>query len=87
MYYSTPRSVSSLPEIVGSAALKVEPQQPRELAATIRAVLENDLLQCELVAKGLQQVKKFSWKKTAEETLKVYKEVEDLIRGEKCTSV
>ena len=78
--------VSSLPEIVGDAALKVTPQKHKELAETIRAVLENYTLQHELVAKGLQQAKKFSWKKTAKETLNVYQEVEGLIRREKCAS-
>ena len=78
--------VSSLPEIVGNAALKVAPEKPEELARSIRAVLENHVLRHELVTKGLQQAKKFSWRKTAEETLNVYKEVEDLIRRGECMS-
>ena len=38
-------------------------------------VLENENLKAEMIKKGFEQIKKFSWKKAAEETLEVYKEV------------
>jgi len=41
----------------------------------IEKVIENRQLREKLVRKGLEQVKKFSWKKMARETIEIYKEV------------
>ncbi|NJE77285.1 glycosyltransferase family 1 protein [Thermococcus sp. ES12] len=70
-------NTSSLPEVVGNAGIMVDPYDVNGLAKAIYEVLTNDRLREELRKRGLERAKMFSWKKTAEETLKVYEEVYD----------
>ncbi|MDH5781351.1 MAG: glycosyltransferase family 4 protein [Dehalococcoidia bacterium] len=70
----TPNS-SSLPEVVGEAAIKVPPQDIEALAEALKKVLTNKELRKSLIAKGKAQAVKFSWDQAAEKTLEVYKEV------------
>jgi glycosyltransferase involved in cell wall biosynthesis len=65
----------SLPEVAGDAAYYVSAYDMDDIADGIEKVFNDDNLQKELKQKGLEQVKKFSWKTTAEETLKVYENV------------
>ncbi len=65
----------SLPEIVGRAAVLVDPYKEKKTAEVVNEVLSNKKLQKKLSRAGLRQAKKFSWKKTAKETLDVYKRV------------
>lgn len=65
-------NISSMPEVAGDAAVLVDPLSVESIAEGIKKALEN---REELVKKGYQQVKKFSWDKCARETLKVYEEV------------
>jgi len=67
---------SSIPEVVGAAAYLVEdPDNTRELGAAILSVIVNDDLSQRLINDGLAQAKKFSWQKTVEQTVAVYKKV------------
>jgi len=75
----TPNS-SSLPEVVGEAAIKVPPQDIERLAEALKKVLTNKELRKSLIAKGKAQAVKFSWDQAAEKTLEVYKEVEESFR-------
>lgn len=68
-------NVSSLPEAGGDAALYVDPQSVKDIAEKITMVVEDEKLRKEMIAKGKIQVKKFSWEKTAKETLAVLQEV------------
>lgn len=68
-------NVSSLPEVMGDAALLVDPYNVEEMAQTMYRVLANRNLRYSMIDKGLWQAKKFSWERTAQETLQVYKEV------------
>lgn len=75
MHYGCPvvvSNVSSLPEVVGEAGILVDPNKTEEIANGIEKAIEN---REELIEKGYQQAKKFSWEKCAKETLKVLKEV------------
>ena len=64
-------NTSSLPEVAGDAALLVDPYQPEALAqAMLRLVMDGEL-RGELVARGLQQARRFSWRRCARETLAV----------------
>ncbi|MCJ7804276.1 glycosyltransferase family 4 protein [Patescibacteria group bacterium] len=63
---------SCLPEIYGEAALYFNPHKTDDLVKKIKRVREDKKLREELVRKGLEQVKKYSWEKTAKETLLVY---------------
>ncbi len=67
--------VSSLPEVVGDAAAFVNPENVFDIARGIREVLLNEDLRAELVRKGFEQVRRFSWSKTAAAVLEIYREV------------
>ncbi len=64
---------SSLPEVVGDAALLVEPTDVDGLAVAIWRVLSDTALREQMVKKGLQRARSFSWQKTAQETLEIYR--------------
>jgi glycosyltransferase involved in cell wall biosynthesis len=63
---------SCLPEVYGEAALYFNPHQTDDLAKKIKKVKEDKELREDLIKKGYEQVKKYSWGKTAKETLLVY---------------
>ena len=65
---------TSLPEVVGDAALTVDPQEPEALADAITRVLTDEQLRTDLQARSLQQAARFNWHKAATETLNVYEE-------------
>lgn len=60
-------NVSSLPEVVGDAGLLVDPNNYKSIKDAIIAILENEKLREDLVKKGIQRAKQFTWKKTASE--------------------
>ncbi|HVN06470.1 MAG TPA: glycosyltransferase family 1 protein [Bryobacteraceae bacterium] len=68
-------NVSSLPEVVGDAALLVNPEKVFEIAEAILEGLLDDDLRAELIVKGKAQAARYSWDRTAREVLKVYREV------------
>lgn len=68
-------NVSSLPEITGTAALQVDPEEDNAIAAALKKLIADPKLQERLSKAGITQAKKFSWKQAAEETLAVYKRV------------
>jgi glycosyltransferase involved in cell wall biosynthesis len=65
-------NASSLPEVVGDAALLVDPNDVQALIRAMSAVLDDKDLRGELRAKGPRQAAKFSWENAAHETLAVY---------------
>jgi glycosyltransferase involved in cell wall biosynthesis len=65
----------SLPEVAGDAAFYVAAYDIDNLTKGIEKVFNDKDLQANLIKDGLGQVKKFSWKKTAQETFRVYKTV------------
>jgi glycosyltransferase involved in cell wall biosynthesis len=66
-------NTSSLPEVVGEAGLTVDPLDVEGLAEAMRRVLGDDALQQEMRKRGLQRARGFSWTKTAQETVQVYR--------------
>jgi glycosyltransferase involved in cell wall biosynthesis len=64
-------NTSSLPEVAGDAALLVDPTDTAALAGALARLLADAPLRASLAAKGLAQVKKFSWQRAARETLEV----------------
>jgi len=62
---------SSLPEVVGTAALRVAPDDVVGWAAALGRVLSDAHLQAELRAHGLERAARFSYRRVAEETLRV----------------
>jgi len=68
-------NVSSLPEVIGSAAVTINPENVFDLARGIREVLLDPELRRDLVQRGFNQVKKFSWELTGAAVLRAYHEV------------
>ncbi|MBI4909741.1 MAG: glycosyltransferase family 4 protein [Acidobacteria bacterium] len=68
-------NVSSLPEVVGEAAVTVNPENVFDISRGMKEVLLDRNLRKRLVAAGLEQAKRFSWERTAREVLETYKEV------------
>ena len=66
-------NVSSLPEVGGNAVLYVDPYKEDDIARVIEKMVEDKELKNKLAEQGLERAKQFSWRRTAEETLKVYK--------------
>lgn len=62
---------SSLPEIGEDASLYFDPKNPDDLLEKLNSLKENQELRKELITKGRQRIKDFSWEKCAEETLDV----------------
>lgn len=78
MQYGCPvitSNISSLPEAAGEAALYVNPNDVEDIATKMQELLKKERLKKELIQKGYQQVKKFSWEKTAKQTLTVLEEL------------
>jgi alpha-1,3-rhamnosyl/mannosyltransferase len=63
---------SSLPEVVGDAALIVDVRDPAAIAAAAGAILANAALAGRLRSAGVRQAARFSWRRTAELTLAAY---------------
>jgi glycosyltransferase involved in cell wall biosynthesis len=77
MLHSAPvvsSNATCLPEIYGSAAHYFDPLDEAAMAEAINDVLTDTGLRQKLVAAGHQQVQKYSWQRTAEQTLAVYKQ-------------
>jgi len=68
-------STSSLPEIVGDAALTLDPLNRDAWVAGVRRALETESLRRELKEKGLQRAKAFSWEETARRTWELYQRI------------
>jgi glycosyltransferase involved in cell wall biosynthesis len=66
---------SALPEVGGEAALYVDPHDTHDIAEKVAWVVENPQLRARMVEAGLTRVQTFSWRRAAERTLEVYKEV------------
>jgi glycosyltransferase involved in cell wall biosynthesis len=67
--------ISSIPEIAGDGAFLVEAGNARKMAGALIALLNQEPLRGAQINQGLGQATKFSWRKTAKETLAVYETV------------
>lgn len=67
-------NVTSIPEVVGDAALTVDPHDVEAIADGLRRLVSDSSLRENLRSKGLERAKLFSWDKTAQETWKVLDE-------------
>jgi glycosyltransferase involved in cell wall biosynthesis len=71
--------ISSIPEILGEAAVYFDPYSVEEIAESINKILLEEGLKEKMVDLGLLQAKNFNWKKCARETLGVYNTVSEKI--------
>lgn len=70
---------SSLPEVVGEAGLMVEATDVEGLAEAMQRVVEDNALREGMIARGLEQARKFTWQKAASRLLDLYETL-----GERC---
>jgi len=66
---------SSLPEVAGDAVIYFDPTDKLSMLNSIKKVIYDDELRKQLMDKGIERVKEFTWKKTAEKTKKIYEEI------------
>ncbi len=62
-------NISAMPEIAGDGALLVDPHNCIDIAQNIRHILGNNILKEKLIDRGSENVKKYSWKKFADQIL------------------
>jgi len=62
---------SSLPEVVGDAAILIDAKNTNQIKESNTKVLTDKKLSKEMIKKGLTQSKKFSWKKSAKKLLSI----------------
>lgn len=67
-------NAASIPEVGGDACLYFNPHSVEELIDRITSLITNDVMRDEIIEKGYAQCIKFSWEKTAMQTLNVYKQ-------------
>jgi glycosyltransferase involved in cell wall biosynthesis len=70
-------NVSALPEVIGDAAVIVNPENVFDIARGIREVLLDADLRHRAIERGYEQARRFSWKNTATQVLETYREVVD----------
>lgn len=68
-------SVSSLPEVAGDAAILVDPTDTKAIAAAVQQLYADPSYCQELVRRGLERAKQFTWENTAEQVARVYEAV------------
>jgi glycosyltransferase involved in cell wall biosynthesis len=68
-------NISSLPEIAGNGAITIDPRNAENLAEAILRLMNDENFRRDVSRKGIERSQAFSWKKTAEETIDVYKSV------------
>jgi len=78
MAHGTPvvtSNVSSLPEVVGNAAVLVNPENVFEIMRALHRVLVDKPLRDRMKERSYQQASKFSWEKSVRRIMSVYEEV------------
>jgi len=68
-------NVTSIPEVVGDAAVLFDPQSPEEIATAIWSVWNDDTELSLMKERGLARSRMFSWEETARKTVEVYRKV------------
>ncbi len=67
-------NAASIPELAGAAAFQLDPSDTKHMAAPIIRLCTEEAAVDDLVERGFAQVEKFSWEKTAADTLLAYQE-------------
>jgi glycosyltransferase involved in cell wall biosynthesis len=68
-------NVSSLPEVVGGAAVLVNPYDVDDIVDGLRRVLTNPALAAEMRQKGIERAREFSWERSVAKTWAVYQQI------------
>lgn len=67
---------SSLPEVAGDAALYISPNNPDSLIEAVELLISNNAQRQEYIQRGRQQLAKFSWQNTVNQTVKLYQSIQ-----------
>lgn len=65
-------NVSAMPEVGGEAAIYADPYSVEDIKKKLKMVMEDQSLRDEMIRKGLERVKQFSWENAAKETAQLY---------------
>ncbi len=65
-------AAGSIPEVVGDAGLSFDPQSAEEISWAIDELCESPTLRADLIQKGIERSRHFSWERCASETLAIY---------------
>jgi len=68
-------NTSSLPEVGGDAVVYCNPYDTNDIKNKIELVLNDENLQKEMINNGLERAKLFSWEKSANEHIKIFKKI------------
>lgn len=68
-------NAASLPEVGGEAALYFDPYNTIEMADCMERILTDENLRQQMIARGCDQVKKFSWQKASEQIYRIFNDV------------
>lgn len=60
-------NISSMPEVAGKSAVLVDPKDANEIAEAIHKLISDESYKNDIIEKGLENVKRFSWEKCARE--------------------
>ena len=63
----------SLAEVAGNAGILVDPQSPQEISAAMEKIYSDNLLRREISRNGMVRAEEFSWQKSAEEFMGLFK--------------
>jgi glycosyltransferase involved in cell wall biosynthesis len=66
---------ASMPEVAGDAAMLVDPNDAGAIASAMKEMMTNTALRDSLISKGYRRLDNFSWEKCAQETLRVFEQV------------
>ena len=76
MSFGVPVAASNatcIPEVCGNAPLYFDPKDPKDMARKMESLINNPALRKDLVQKGFENLKRFSWEKMAKKTLAGYR--------------
>lgn len=65
----------SLPEVAGDAAIVVDPLSIEDIGSAIYRIIESPSVRDELIKKGIDQIKRFSWEDSCKKTLRIYQDI------------
>lgn len=68
-------NISSIPEVVGDGGILIDPFNTASLMEALEMVINDDSMRNDLIKKALLRIEQFSWKKTAEKTIDIYKTI------------
>ncbi len=72
-------NITSVPEVVGDAALLIDPNRFEDIAEAMHACLADQVVRNDLIEKGKQRARLFTWEKTARQTISAYETIHNTI--------